>query len=38
MFGLRDLVSEDAEGLYRIRPGEEALVAYYANSLAHHGQ
>lgn len=38
MFVLRDLVSEDTEGLYRIAPGEEALVAYYANSLAHHAQ
>ena len=38
MFVLRDMVSEDAEGLYRITPGEEALVAYYANSLAHHAQ
>jgi glycerol-3-phosphate O-acyltransferase len=35
MFVLRDLVTEDGEGLYRITPGEEALVAYYANSLAH---
>ncbi len=38
MFVLRDMVTEDAEGLYRITPGEEALVAYYANSLAHHGK
>ncbi len=37
MFTLRRLVEEDADGLFRITKGEEALVGYYANSLAHYG-
>ncbi len=37
MFTLRRLVTEDSDGLYRITKGEELLVAYYANSLAHYG-
>jgi glycerol-3-phosphate O-acyltransferase len=37
MFTLRRLVTEDADGLYRVAKGEELLVAYYANSLAHYG-
>ncbi|MGL4490380.1 MAG: 1-acyl-sn-glycerol-3-phosphate acyltransferase [Rhizobiaceae bacterium] len=36
MFTLRHLVVEDAEGLFKITKGEESLVAYYANSLAHY--
>ncbi|MGB8816745.1 MAG: 1-acyl-sn-glycerol-3-phosphate acyltransferase [Rhizobiaceae bacterium] len=36
MFTLRNLVSEN-NGLYQIVDGEEQLVAYYANSLAHFG-
>ncbi len=32
---LRRLV-EEHEGLYRARPAESALLAYYANSIAHH--
>jgi glycerol-3-phosphate O-acyltransferase len=34
MLRLRNLVGED-QGLYQIRPGEKALVEYYANSIAH---
>jgi glycerol-3-phosphate O-acyltransferase len=34
MLRLRHLVDE-ADGLYRARPGEAALLAYYANSIAH---
>ena len=39
--GLRSLVSrhivaEDQGGLFRIAAGEERLVAYYANAIAHH--
>lgn len=36
MFTLRHLVNEDSDGLYRITKGEEPLVRYYANSLAHY--
>jgi glycerol-3-phosphate O-acyltransferase len=32
---LRRLLVEDEEGLLRLAPGEEAAVAYYANSIAH---
>ena len=35
MFTLRNLVGE-SDGLFRIVSGEERLVAYYANSLAHY--
>ncbi len=35
MLQLRRLVVEDGEGLLRLAPGEEATVAYYANSIAH---
>ncbi len=38
MFTLRHLVEEDADGVFRISKGEERLVFYYANSLAHYGQ
>ncbi len=34
MLLLRHLVVE-SEGLYRVQAGEEALIAYYANSIAH---
>jgi glycerol-3-phosphate O-acyltransferase len=34
MLTLRRLVDEQ-DGLYRARPGERALLAYYANSIAH---
>jgi glycerol-3-phosphate O-acyltransferase len=34
MLTLRHLV-EEAEGLYRARPAEARLLAYYANSIAH---
>jgi glycerol-3-phosphate O-acyltransferase len=34
MLRLRHLVAE-AEGLYRAEPGEEPLLRYYANSIAH---
>ena len=34
MLKLRHLVSEE-DGLYRGAPGESALLAYYANSIAH---
>ena len=37
MFTLRKLVEEDADGVFRVVKGEERLVAYYANSLAHYG-
>ncbi|HYH46593.1 MAG TPA: hypothetical protein VEG34_12990, partial [Thermoanaerobaculia bacterium] len=37
--GLRTLVQrhlvEERDGLYAARPGERALLAYYANSIAH---
>ncbi len=36
MFTLRHLVEEDADGVFRITKGEERLVSYYANSLAHY--
>ncbi len=36
MFTLRKLVEEDADGVFRVVKGEERLVAYYANSLAHY--
>jgi glycerol-3-phosphate O-acyltransferase len=32
----RHIVSEDAGGVFRIAAGEERLVAYYANAVAHH--
>lgn len=35
MLTLRHIVTEDEDGLLRIKPGEEALVAYYANAIAH---
>ena len=35
MLTLRHLV-EEQDGLYRARPRERALLAYYANSIAHH--
>ena len=35
MLTLRHLVIEDAEGLFRPAPGEEAVLRYYANSIAH---
>jgi glycerol-3-phosphate O-acyltransferase len=35
MFVLRHLV-EEVDGLYRVVKGEEAMVAYYANSVAHY--
>jgi glycerol-3-phosphate O-acyltransferase len=34
MLRLRHVVDE-ADGLFTVRPGEERLVAYYANSIAH---
>jgi glycerol-3-phosphate O-acyltransferase len=36
MFVLRHIVEESADGLYRVVKGEERMVAYYANSLAHY--
>jgi glycerol-3-phosphate O-acyltransferase len=36
MFVLRKLVTENEDGILRVTPGEEKLVAYYANSLAHY--
>lgn len=35
MLTLRHIV-EERDGLYRARPGERALLSYYANSVAHH--
>ncbi len=35
MLVLRHVVTESDEGLYRVSPGEEQLVAYYANAIAH---
>ncbi len=35
MLRLRRLVEETADGLLRARAGEEPLLRYYANSLAH---
>ena len=35
MFEQRHIVTIDGDGLIRIRPGEERLVAYYANAIAH---
>jgi glycerol-3-phosphate O-acyltransferase len=35
MLVLRDLVSE-AEGVFRARPEERVLIAYYANAIRHH--
>ncbi len=35
MLRLRHIVDE-REGLYRVRPSERRLLAYYANSIAHH--
>jgi glycerol-3-phosphate O-acyltransferase len=35
MLRLRRLVQE-RDGIYRARPAEHALLAYYANSIAHH--
>ncbi len=35
MLRLRRLV-EERDGIYRARPAERALLAYYANSIAHH--
>jgi len=35
MLRLRRLV-EERDGIYRARPAEYALLAYYANSIAHH--
>lgn len=35
MLRLRRLV-EEHDGVYRARPGEHALLAYYANSIVHH--
>jgi glycerol-3-phosphate O-acyltransferase len=35
MLTLRHLVAEDADGLFRPAPGEEAVLRYYANSIAH---
>ena len=32
----RHIVSEDAGGVFRVGQGEERLVAYYANAIAHH--
>ncbi len=37
MFVLRKLVSENDDGVFNIVTGEEKLIAYYANSLAHYG-
>jgi hypothetical protein len=34
MLRLRHVVDE-ADGLFGVRSGEERLVAYYANSIAH---
>jgi glycerol-3-phosphate O-acyltransferase len=36
MYVLRRLVVEDANGVYRVAKGEDALVRYYANSLEHY--
>jgi glycerol-3-phosphate O-acyltransferase len=36
MFVLRHLVEESVDGIYRVVKGEEPMVAYYANSLAHY--
>ena len=35
MLRLRNLVSENADGMLLMAPGEEQTVAYYANSIAH---
>ncbi|HEX8358999.1 MAG TPA: 1-acyl-sn-glycerol-3-phosphate acyltransferase, partial [Longimicrobium sp.] len=35
MLTLRHLVTEDADGLFRPAPREEAVLRYYANSIAH---
>ena len=35
MLTLRHLVTEQADGLYRANPDERALLAYYANAIAH---
>jgi hypothetical protein len=35
MLTLRRIV-EERDGLYRARPGERALLSYYANSITHH--
>jgi glycerol-3-phosphate O-acyltransferase len=35
MLTLRKVVSQDEDGLYRISPGETALIAYYAHAIAH---
>ena len=36
MLVLRHLVSEDMGGVFRIAKGEDRVIAYYANSIAHH--
>lgn len=36
MLVMRRLVSEDDAGFFRISKGEERVIAYYANSIAHH--
>ncbi len=35
MFEQRHVVATGEDGLIRIAPGEERLVAYYANAIAH---
>ncbi|MCC0028825.1 MAG: 1-acyl-sn-glycerol-3-phosphate acyltransferase [Brucellaceae bacterium] len=35
MLTLRHIVTEDADGLLRVRPQDAPLVAYYANAIAH---
>lgn len=35
MLTLRHIVSESDDGLLRIKPGDEPLVAYYANAIRH---
>lgn len=35
MLVLRHAVLEDDDGNYQVKPGEEALVAYYANAIEH---
>ena len=35
MLTLRHLVTEDADGSYAVSPGEEDLLAYYANAIDH---
>lgn len=35
MLVLRHVVVEDEDGIFRTAPGEDALIAYYANSIEH---